>query len=364
MKVGFLNYYEHCNNNKMFLDSSAHGLGDDLTYPYVRLYEKAKSMGIEISTIDSEPFENYDMIFFIDFPTFKNRNFKELIESKYDKDMILMIYECEIVMPDNWNPENHRYFNKIYTWNDDLVDNKKYFKYFDPNKIPEKFDFKTGNRKLCTLIAGNKYNYHPLELYSERVNAIRWFEKNHPEDFDLYGTNWDKKADETLANLWGTAQFTINKNARPDEPVFTSYRGKVERKNDTLKNYKFSICYENAKDIPGYITEKIFDSFFAGCIPIYLGAPNITDYIPKETFIDKREFDSYADLYNHIKNMDHDTYNGYVDAIRSFVTGGEIQKFGSEFYADIILKEINNHSQNSIKKRLGNLFNSIKSNTK
>jgi hypothetical protein len=42
----------------------------------------------------------------------------------------------------------------------------------------------------------------------------------------------------------------------------------VDSKKNTLEKYKFSICYENARDIPGYITEKIFDCFFAGCVPI------------------------------------------------------------------------------------------------
>lgn len=38
----------------------------------------------------------------------------------------------------------------------------------------------------------------------------------------------------------------------------------------------------------GYITEKIFDCFFPGVIPIYWGAENVTDYIPQDTFIDRR----------------------------------------------------------------------------
>ena len=36
--------------------------------------------------------------------------------------------------------------------------------------------------------------------------------------------------------------------------------------------------------VKGYITEKIFDSFFAGVVPIYWGAENITDYVPKSLY--------------------------------------------------------------------------------
>lgn len=44
-------------------------------------------------------------------------------------------------------------------------------------------------------------------------------------------------------------------------------------KVDYLKNFKFNLCPENS-DSRGYVTEKIFDSFLAGCIPIYWGSGN------------------------------------------------------------------------------------------
>ncbi len=40
-----------------------------------------------------------------------------------------------------------------------------------------------------------------------------------------------------------------------------------------LSNYKFNLCPENS-DYPGYCTEKLFESFEAGCIPIYWGCNN------------------------------------------------------------------------------------------
>ena len=148
-----------------------------------------------------------------------------------------------------------------------------------------------------------------------------------------------------LANIWGTPEQIIRSDARPKEKPYTSYKGPIESKIETLKPYKFSICYENAKDIPGYITEKIFDSFFAGCIPIYWGAPNITEYVPPETFIDKKEFDSYFDLYNYIKNMPDETYKNYLDAIKKFITSNEIYPFSAEYFADLIVNEIQTGGQ-------------------
>ena len=42
-----------------------------------------------------------------------------------------------------------------------------------------------------------------------------------------------------------------------------------------------------------WITEKIFDCFYAGTIPVYLGAPDVARWLPPECFIDMRRFGGY-----------------------------------------------------------------------
>lgn len=339
MNVGFFSNYEVFNNNRMFEDSSA-PIGDNLMYPFVHLYKTAKSKGIEISTIDTQPLESYDIIFFIDFPTTKNKYFKRLIKSKFDN-LNLLIFESEIIRPDNFDKKNYIYFNKIFTWKDNIVDNKKIFKLYLPNKIPKNVDFNLNKKKkLCTMIAANKFKRHPLELYSERISAIRWFEKNNLLDFDLFGIAWENYLFKGSFTKLNGLNF-LNKILKS---TYTSYKGPVESKFQILQKYYFSLCYENSRNI-GYITEKIFDSFFAGCVPIYLGAPNITDYVPAETFIDKRKFDSYANLYNYIKNMPEERYIAYLEAIKTFITSEKIYPYSAEFFADNILNEIENMEQ-------------------
>ena len=44
----------------------------------------------------------------------------------------------------------------------------------------------------------------------------------------------------------------------------------VADKHEWLQNYKFNLCFENAI-FPGYLTEKLFDAYNAGCVPIYWG---------------------------------------------------------------------------------------------
>ena len=51
-----------------------------------------------------------------------------------------------------------------------------------------------------------------------------------------------------------------------------------------FNKYKFILCFENSYQ-NGYVTEKIFNCFFSGSIPIYKGAPNILDYFSESCFI-------------------------------------------------------------------------------
>jgi len=257
------------------------------------------------------------------------------IQNSENKNKYLLIIESTLMRPQDWDLERHKTYQKIFCWDDTLIDNKIYFKLnyaFDiPKTIPKIFH----GKKLCCTIAGNKTSSHPDELYSKRVESIRWFEKNHPDDFDLYGTGWDEY--RFGRSLLGKA---LNKLSFLRHSSFSSYKGPVTSKFETMTHYKFSLCYENIKDQYGYITEKIFDSFFAGCVPIYWGAKNISEHIPAECFIDKRDFSSYDELYQYIKTMDQSTYLCYLDKIESFLNSPKADPFRAESFADTIIREI------------------------
>lgn len=52
-----------------------------------------------------------------------------------------------------------------------------------------------------------------------------------------------------------------------DDTLVTNFN---DSKVDYLKQFMFNICPENT-NVDGYVTEKLFDAFTAGCIPIYNG---------------------------------------------------------------------------------------------
>jgi len=65
-------------------------------------------------------------------------------------------------------------------------------------------------------------------------------------------------------------------------------------KSDFLKNYKFTIAFEN-RSISGYTTEKLFQPLSVGSIPIYWGNPDVCKYINKECLINCNEYDNDFD---------------------------------------------------------------------
>jgi hypothetical protein len=67
--------------------------------------------------------------------------------------------------------------------------------------------------------------------------------------------------------------------------------------------YKFCVTSENsiAKD---YMTEKMWDGWSSGCVPIYLGAPNIADFAPgKNSYVDIRQFPTVDGLLHRVLQL-------------------------------------------------------------
>lgn len=63
-----------------------------------------------------------------------------------------------------------------------------------------------------------------------------------------------------------------------------------------IRQYRFMITFENHA-LPHYQTEKIFNSYMAGTVPIYWGDPFIQRVYNKNTFINVAAHDSIADQY-------------------------------------------------------------------
>lgn len=79
-------------------------------------------------------------------------------------------------------------------------------------------------------------------------------------------------------------------------------------KNNTqewLGQCKFVISYENQYH-DGYITEKVFQAYFAGAVPIYWGDKTAVSEINKDAVIYADDFETEQDLIEYVKKVDND----------------------------------------------------------
>lgn len=85
--------------------------------------------------------------------------------------------------------------------------------------------------------------------------------------------------------------------------------GRVIPENETysfLSQCKFVIAYENNNRYPGYITEKLFQAYFAGSIPIYSSHPLGQQDINQAAVIVAQAYNSTDEMINYIIELDND----------------------------------------------------------
>ena len=112
--------------------------------------------------------------------------------------------------------------------------------------------------------------------------------------------------------------------------------GSVDDKLGFLKNYKFSICFENSKTA-GYISEKLSDAFEAGTIPIYYGDDTVLELLNNRSYIHVIDENDFKDKIELIKKIDqNDTL--YEEMIREKIViddsryPKEVQKYKDFIY--------------------------------
>jgi hypothetical protein len=313
-------------NNRVFDVGDPVANRDDSRRFHFDLRHLFAEAGFDLSTQDINPPEDSTFVLYHDLP-------KTLPAGHEPERAFLMMMEPPVVKEAAWIERNRIPFRKIFTYHDPLLSDLRFVKIRYAQRFPASVQFQNGLRdRFCTTIIGNKSSQHPLELYSKRLEVIRWFESHHPERFEFYGTGWNQERKGFLSNLF---RFSLTGGE-----TFATYGGTVKAKREVLERYRFAICFENTRDLDGYVTEKIFDSFLAGTIPVYLGAPNIGDEIPPDCFIDFRRFGSYEEMFETLARMSHEEVEGYQERILQFLTGPKIHPFQSETVSQTVVKTV------------------------
>lgn len=153
------------------------------------------------------------------------------------------------------------------------------------------------------------------DLYKVRLDAVQAFA---PKDaFCLFGRDWD------VAQKYVKSIRDLNFANRP---------GPCDDKIATLSSFRFTLVFENCI-FPGYVTEKIFDAMYAGTVPVYLGAPDIQDFVPSECFVDFRNYIGFDDLWADLESWSESRWHSSIEAINRFLASDQFTPFREETVA-------------------------------
>lgn len=77
----------------------------------------------------------------------------------------------------------------------------------------------------------------------------------------------------------------------------------IIKKLDFYQTCKFSLCFENGQH-PGYATEKLYEGWLGGTIPIYWGSSTVALDFNKDAFINWHDFKNDEECIQYIKHVD------------------------------------------------------------
>jgi len=255
------------------------------------------------------------------------------------KDRHLVLYECPQILPEMHQKSTLENYGNLYSaspaWAKDFspfIFNYGFHLEVDITPSPihmRKYKF--------GLVQRNKYSCIKGELYSLRRSVVIECAKNDLP-LALRGPGWNKTLFRVLFEYAKMLRFYSSRIPFSDLkilPDFNITKNRFETfpindKQEFLREVQVAIIIENASN---YVSEKIFDCFRAGTVPIYVGPDFETFGIPENTVIRaKADAKSIIGIMNNINE-----YNLV-----------EIQKNGWEF----LLSDGQNWSEGIVMEKL------------
>jgi peptidoglycan hydrolase-like protein with peptidoglycan-binding domain len=342
----------HFFGDKLFAREGNVYAGDQILAPYAAVKDFFSARGVPVHTADLMPAAP-DGRCNVYVSIGMRHRFMALATRR---DVVLSAFfamECPVVEPALYRalPSLAKHFKRVYSWSDS---DALLHATGEPVKLeafswPQSFDqvheelWSRGDRKFMVMMNSNKLPARNWkELYTERQKAVEFFARTN--DIELYGRGWDGPPFRIAYGILpGTVQYMLRgaetywDRAFPDRLLAAArrvWRGAAKSKSETISKYTFALCFENSV-LKGWITEKIFDCFFAGTVPVYWGAPEIADRVPAECFIDMRQFSDYGSLRDFLKALSPKEITAYREAARDFIASNAYRPFRTQAFVDI-----------------------------
>jgi len=136
----------------------------------------------------------------------------------------------------------------------------------------------------AVMIQSAKYSFVRGQLYGLRVEVAK-----KDARIDVFGRGWSESTLQTTARLLLELRIALTASAILDWSTLRTafqkpknYLGPAQSKVSAMGDYRVAVVIENQQD---YMSEKFFDSLFAGCIPVYVG-PDLSRFgIPNSIYV-------------------------------------------------------------------------------
>jgi hypothetical protein len=336
-----------------FFDAAElYGMKTDLyMYKELRAFLQTKNIHLDTQNIHSP--EDSEVVICVN----ETGYFQQYRRSTRNRLLVLILTEPPVYNRQDWDPESHRMFDKIFTYNADLVkkDESKYihlaypidFNVKKPEAALTQNDFlkKKHSCMISAAFAITTSRQNRGSLLYERYEVLRWYHRNAPDQLDYYartepeqkflyfrGASLINRINPGITNRIATRSYRKN--------LAKLYKGPVPGldKNRVLGTYKFNFCFENSAGLKGYITEKIFDCFFSNTVPVYYGASDIEQYIPKNCFISFTDFSTIGALQKYLAGMDYNRYIQYLNHADDFLRSPAAGYFSTDEFIQTLYR--------------------------
>lgn len=266
---------------------------------------------ILLETANSKNLSQYDSLIFF---CHSLKDYLKVIYQGFGSKSLYVAWEPAVVDPLH-EPESlieiSKAFGGVLTWQDELLNLPRFHRIRYAQSDREWSTPLTLFKDRCLLVnvSGNKSSAHKNSLYEERERIIQHFQSIDPSLIKLYGPGWKH-------------------NSNP------CYQGLASSKALAYSQGKFALCLENMHGQKGYITEKIFDCFKAGIVPVYLGSPDIDSIIPKGSYIPYSTEDGPSKLIQQLGNITESEHSLMVEKGKSYIRKLGESQFSTRSFSD------------------------------
>lgn len=350
MSFESINFITHYRGDSIF-DSKQYG---HHSQGYSLFKQIAKKNGLNV--VENHPIVDNSIVIFRDLPKPDKVNNKPL-----NCLFILHIWESPLQRQFLFNEKNWEVFDMVLSSNDSITNSRhRVLRYFADNYHNSGLNLDFKERKFAIAICSNRYSGFLASRRGKGMKEIPFLQEidfnwsNNIKDiflgglkemysfrrkmllkkydlFDLYGKFWKSKDFHSWISKF---HYFI-----PEK--FESKGELLGDKRNLMSKYKYAMSFENYENDSGYISEKIFECIQSGCVPLYSGCKNISDYVPQECFIYVDSGTSPKDLKFKLNSITKDEWSNYIFSGQDFLESTRFKSFFSpEAFSNTLMKHV------------------------